>query len=107
MEKDGSADGVDVKHYKVGAVYAKQVHIKAGKVLVGHEHTYDHMSILASGKVEVTVDGETTLYVGPFAIGIAAYKKHIISAISNSLWYCVHAVPEDLPIEDSDEWLVS
>lgn len=96
MNKDGSDDGVAVQHHCYGNVYAKEVRIKAGKKLVGHKHLYDHLSILASGSVLVDVDGVTFSYVGPASVHIAAGKTHTVAAVSDALWYCIHAVAFDL-----------
>jgi quercetin dioxygenase-like cupin family protein len=107
MTEDGSADGVSVQHYMAGGVYAKQAILSAGRVLHGHKHTYDHLSILASGIVAVTVHGVTTRYAGPTGIFIAANEVHQITAITNALWYCVHAVPEYLQIDQVDKTLIA
>lgn len=105
--EDDNIQGLEIKHYKVGQIYTKQVKMCMGMVLKGHEHNYDHLSILASGSVAVTVDGATRVYMGPAAVGIKANKMHEITALSDALWYCVHAAPEEMPVNDVDSWLVS
>lgn len=107
MNSDGSADGVDVSHFMAGEVYAKQVQLRAGRILVGHKHNYDHLSILASGAVAVTVCGKSTVYVGPTAVLIEANKVHEVAALKDSLWYCVHSVPEDTPLMHIDDSLIA
>lgn len=107
MNEDGSADGVEVHHYKVGEIYAKQVQLRAGRVLIGHRHDYDHLSILALGSVSVLVEGVCTVYTAPAGIGIGKGKVHEVTALKNSLWYCVHAVPEGILASQADNWLVS
>lgn len=83
-------------HYIAGGVYAKEWQGKAGERIEQHEHVYDHLSYLAYGKVLVTVDGKGTVFDGPVGINIRAHKQHTVQALSNCLWLCIHAIPDDL-----------
>jgi quercetin dioxygenase-like cupin family protein len=85
-----------VHHFSAG-VYAKQMLLPAGHYAETHQHRYDHMSILASGTVSVTLDGVTTHYEGPSVVHIGAGKMHRIEAITDSVWFCVHATEETDP----------
>ena len=86
------------RHYAVGGVYVKELLLShKGSKVVGHKHKFDHLSLLATGIVKVTVDGHSTTYIGPIGINIKANQQHEILAITdNCLWYCIHAVPEGL-----------
>jgi quercetin dioxygenase-like cupin family protein len=106
MAPDGSADGVKVQHYIAGGVYVKQAQIAAGRSLGGHSHKFEHLSILASGIVRVTTHASEAVHVGPTGITIKANVPHTIEAMTNALWYCVHAVPADLDLTNVDASLV-
>lgn len=80
-----------ISHHFGGGVYVKETHIPAGMVLVQHKHSHDHLSYLASGTVEVLVDGVTTRHTGPVGITIAAGKHHGVKALTDALWLCIHA----------------
>lgn len=74
-----------------GGVHINKFEIAKGTVLVSHCHVYDHPSILAVGTVELwTADGLQTL-TGPAEVKIAAGVKHALTAITDVVWYCVHA----------------
>ena len=90
-------------HYIAGGVYAKMLSMKnAGDYVISHKHVYDHLSILATGQVLVTVDDVATVYTAPTAVTVKAGAAHKIMALSSEvLWYCVHAIPEEL-IEESE-----
>jgi quercetin dioxygenase-like cupin family protein len=88
-----------IKHHFSGREYAKQMTLPAGHFAVTHEHVYDHISILASGHVVVELDGVKFGMQGPDAVVIPAGKKHRIEAITDSVWFCVHATDET----DSDK----
>jgi quercetin dioxygenase-like cupin family protein len=82
-----------VHHFSAG-VYAKQMKLPAKHFAISHAHEYDHMSILASGEATVEVDGVIDLYKAPACINIAAGKHHEIVAITDVVWFCIHATDE-------------
>ena len=94
-----------IHHHFSAGVYAKETRIPAGYVLVQHAHKHDHLSILASGSVELAVDGEKLVVHAPACLTIAAGKHHGIKSITDVVWYCVHAT--DCTDEDEiDEVLI-
>lgn len=86
-----------IQHYFSGREYAKRMHLPAGHYAETHEHGHDHLSILAAGEVLVTIDGAETRYVGPDCITIRAGQQHRIEALTDSVWFCVHATDETDP----------
>jgi quercetin dioxygenase-like cupin family protein len=94
-----------IHHHFSAGVYAKETRIPAGYVLVQHAHKHDHMSILASGSVELAVDGVKSIVHAPACLTIPAGKHHGIKSITDVVWYCVHAT--DCTDEDEiDEMLI-
>lgn len=80
-----------IQHHFSSGVYAKETRIPAGFVLVQHAHKHDHLSILASGSVELVVDGVKSVVHAPGCLTIAAGKHHGIKSLTDVVWYCVHA----------------
>jgi quercetin dioxygenase-like cupin family protein len=80
-----------IEHYFSSGVYAKESRIPAGHVLVQHSHKHDHLSILASGSVEVVVDGKTSVINAPACFTIEANKHHGVKTLTDAVWYCIHA----------------
>ena len=76
-------------HYFVGGVYAKKTLIPAGAELAQHAHSHDHMSILASGAVVLTVDGEASTWEAPACITVRAGARHAVRALTDAVWFCV------------------
>ena len=94
-----------IHHHFSAGVYTKETRIPAGYVLVQHAHKHDHLSILASGSVELAVDGIKSVVHAPACLTIAAGKHHGIKSITDVVWYCVHAT--DCTDEDEiDEVLI-
>ena len=49
-----------IQHHFSDGIYAKKMEIPKDHYVVSHKHTYDHLSILASGRVLVEVGDVTT-----------------------------------------------
>jgi quercetin dioxygenase-like cupin family protein len=97
--------GVDINHYFGGGVYAKQTIIPADRVLVQHIHPHPHLSILASGKVTVEANGHSYEYHAPACIVIPAGVAHSVTALTDVVWYCIHATHDTDP-ETVDQTLL-
>jgi quercetin dioxygenase-like cupin family protein len=78
-------------HHFGDGLYAKQIFICAGQTLIQHQHKFEHLSILASGTVFVTIHGVTKEYTGPTCLNIKANTYHGVVAKTDSIWYCIHA----------------
>lgn len=86
---------LNIRHHFGGGVYMKQTFIPAGYQLEQHKHRFEHLSLLASGRA--LVNGEA--YHGPAVIVIPALTPHSIVALSNCIWFCVHATSVTDPKE--------
>ena len=81
-------------HFSEG-LYAKQMELKEGSFAVQHKHKYDHLSILAKGKVRVLFEGELSKeYTAPACINIVKDVNHAVYALEDSVWFCIHATSE-------------
>ena len=87
-------DVATISHHFGGGVYAKETLIPMGYTLTQHIHANDHLSILASGKAVVDVDGEPRTVDGPACLLIRAGRRHSVTSISDVVWYCIHATEE-------------
>jgi quercetin dioxygenase-like cupin family protein len=94
-----------MKHHFSSGIYAREMTLAKDYYAETHSHKYDHLSILASGSVEVEVEGISTYYTAPTCIEIKAEVKHKITALSDVVWFCIHATDET-DIEHLDEVLI-
>lgn len=78
----------------VSNLWSRMMHFeKAGDVENGHTHDFDHLTLLASGSLKITVDGETTEFKAPHMIFIHKDKRHELIALEdNTVAYCIHAL---------------
>lgn len=78
-----------------GGVYALTHEVRdAGTVLPQHAHTFDHLSAIMAGAVQVVADGEVLgVYAAPAFVKIAARTKHTFTTLEpNTVISCLHAV---------------
>lgn len=91
--------------YSIGLVanlFSKQmVFPKAGDIEVGHEHNFDHLTLLAAGALDVTVNGKTTNFKAPQMIYIRANTVHeLVATQDNTVAYCIHALRDGDGVDD-------
>ena len=70
----------------------------------GHEHKFDHVSLLTHGRVSVEIEGHPAKeFTAPTFIVIRKEHNHKFTALEeNTVWYCVFAL-RDLDGEPIDE----
>ena len=92
----------NVKFGSVANLYTRQMHfLKVGDIEYGHTHQFDHLTLLASGKLQVTVDGNVSEFQAPQMIYIAKDKVHELVALEdNTVAYCIHALRFGERVED-------
>ena len=59
-----------------------------------HVHPHDHFSALVSGKVSVVIGGKDPIVLDGFeVIEIEKDTSHVITALEDSVWMCIHSKP--------------
>lgn len=80
----------------VSNVFVKQMQFQfAGDREEGHAHLFDHLTLLASGKLRLTALGTTSEFVAPQHIFIKAGVIHELEALEdNTVVHCIHGIRE-------------
>lgn len=86
-----------ITHHFSDGLYAKEMAFEAGQAILKHTHDYSHLSILAKGKVAVLRGDEIDIVDAPACIEIKSGLTHGVKAITDCVWYCVHATDEKDP----------
>jgi quercetin dioxygenase-like cupin family protein len=78
----------------VANLFSRMMHFaKAGDIEMGHTHQFDHLTLLAKGKLQVTVDGIASEFTAPHMIYIHKDKVHELKALTDeTVAYCIHAL---------------
>jgi quercetin dioxygenase-like cupin family protein len=86
-----------ITHYFSDGLYAKEAAFVAGTAILKHTHEFSHLSILAKGKVAVLRGTEIDIIDAPACIEIKAGVTHGVKAITDCVWFCIHATDEKDP----------
>ena len=86
-----------ITHHFSDGLYAKESFFGAGMAIMKHTHDFSHLSILAQGKVAVLVGEDIEIYEAPMCIEIKAGLTHGVKAITDCVWFCIHATDEKDP----------
>jgi quercetin dioxygenase-like cupin family protein len=65
----------------------------SGDVEMGHSHSFDHLTLLSSGSIQVDVNGVSSEFVAPHLVFIKKNTVHKITALTdNTVVSCIHAL---------------
>lgn len=91
---------IPVKHRFSGGIYAREITIPKGTLLVGRIHKFDHFDIMLSGEILVSTDtGEHKQLSGLNIMEGKAGKKRAGYALEDTQWITFHNVEERDPEE--------
>jgi len=91
-----------ITHHFSDGLYAKEASFEAGTAILKHTHEFSHLSILAKGKVAVMKGDEIEIIEAPSCIEIKAGLVHGVKAITDCVWFCIHATDEKDPSKVDD-----
>lgn len=78
-----------------GNVWIRQNHLeKEGDFYKGHEHKFDHVTLLSKGSVRVEVEGKPPkVFVAPTFIIMRKELQHkMVSVEDDTVYYCIFAL---------------
>lgn len=84
---------VDLKHTLTTGVYAREVFIAKGTVIVGKIHRHDHLNFISYGDVTVLTKAGRQRFVGPCTMISTAGTKRALYAHEDTVWTTIHANP--------------
>lgn len=93
---------IEVKIGCVANLVSRMMHFKnAGDKEHTHTHSFDHLTLLASGSVKCEVNNKETIFKAPHMIYIKKDQEHCFTALEdNTVAYCIHAMRIGERIED-------
>jgi hypothetical protein len=79
-----------VKHYRIGRLYAREVFIPAGTMLVGKIHSGESISVCSMGDISVMTELGVQRIKAPFTCTAEAGIKRVGYAHSDTIWISIH-----------------
>lgn len=78
----------------VSNIFIKQMYFeRAGDKEEGHAHLFDHVTLLASGKLKLTALGTSSEFTAPHHIFIKAGVIHELEALEDGTTvHCIHGI---------------
>lgn len=94
VKENGELIEIEVKHYFSKGVYAREMPMKKGELVIGKIHKHENFNILSKGKVSVlSIDGIKVVQA-PYAFVGSAGTKRVIYAHEDSVWTVMHGTDE-------------
>lgn len=85
---------VPIKHYFSKDVYAREMTLPEGALIVGKIHKFENLNILSKGEVSVlSIDGVVRLKAPATFVGSVGAKR-VILAHSDVVWTTIHGTDE-------------
>ena len=84
-----------IKHYKVGNLYAREMFIPAGTVVVGKIHAGESLSICSAGDISVMTELGVKRIKAPFTTEAMAGIKRVGFAHADTVWISIHETQLD------------
>jgi hypothetical protein len=95
-----------IKHYRIGRLYAREVFIPAGTMLVGKIHSGESISVCSMGDISVMTELGAQRIKAPFTGTAEAGIKRVGYAHSDTIWISIHETDCE-NIEDLEDALTT
>jgi len=92
---------VETRHYRVNGLYAREVFMPAGLLVIGKIHAKDHINILSQGDVTILTEAGARRITAPATFEARAGRKTVGYTHTDCTWTTFHANPDN--IADNDE----
>ena len=115
QKHENNKKSVVTNHVYQHNVYLKEMKFEDGATYCGHHHDYDHITLVASGKVRVKfgavpqagIPEETREYTAVSTFVTRSFREHEITSLEpNTVVCCVHALRDvngEVIIPEMDE----
>jgi quercetin dioxygenase-like cupin family protein len=91
-----------ITHHFSDGLYAKEIRVPEGTAILKNTHDFSHLSILAEGMVAVMIGDSVDIVRAPACIEIKSGVVHGVKAVTDCVWYCIHATDEKDPSKVDD-----
>lgn len=85
---------IPIRHYFAHNLYAREMFLAEGTVLVGKIHKYSQINILSQGTVSVLTEKGLELLSAPHTFVGPPGAKRVFCALTDVTWTVIHATDE-------------
>lgn len=91
---ESALDQFPLTHHFAPGVYAREMHLPAGHVIVGKIHKHAHLNIIQKGVVVVSTEEGRKEMVGPCVFTSYAGTKRAVYIREDAIWLTIHVTEE-------------
>jgi len=105
-DKEIIAKNYPINHHFAPGVYAREIHLPAGHVVVGKIHKHAHLNIISKGMVLVSTEAGTEELTGPCIFTSYAGTKRAVLILKDTIWTTIH-VTQETDLEKIEDELIA
>lgn len=87
-------DGLPLTHTFSDGVYAREIFMPAGMIVVGHVHNTRHLNIISTGKARVYSEGTITEIQAPYTFESGEGARKVLYIEEDMFWTTIHVTEE-------------
>ena len=95
-------DELPLVHTFSEGVYAREIFMPKGMVVVGHVHNTTHLNMVSKGKALVWINGVVSKIEAPFTFESKAGVRKVLDILEDMFWTTIHVTNErDITVLES------
>ena len=94
MKSSGKEIDIEVNHYFCDGLYAREMIMPKGVIVVGKIHKKEHFCVISKGIVEIRSEEKSERVESPFIYTSMPGAKRALYAIEDVVWTTFHATTE-------------
>ena len=95
-----------LQHHFAPGIYMREILMRKGLVVIGHEHNTEHLNVVHTGSATVIMDGVMHHIVAPAIFKSMPHVRKILYIHEDMLWSTIHPT-EETNIDKLTETLVT
>lgn len=88
-----------IRHYFAPGLYAREIKIPKGTVLVGAVHKTHNLAVLSAGRLQLVTDDGVIEIAAPHTLAVMPGQKNAAVALEDSVWTNFFPVDETDPVK--------
>ena len=96
-------EGLPLTHTFSDGVYAREIFMPKGHIVVGHVHKTRHLNIVSTGKARVYSEGTITEIVAPYTFESGEGARKVLFIEEDMFWTTIHVTDKTDVVELFDE----
>ncbi len=88
-------DDAPLKHWLAPGIYAREIHLAAGTLVVGRVHRHRHFNILSQGRITCYTEFGLQTLEAPASFISEPGTKRVVYTHEDAIWTTIHPNPKD------------